>query len=61
MRERLPRGEHVPHPRITTGSGRSIVVESLGAAMALEVDGAPVGSTEAVTVDVTPAAFSLLL
>ena len=61
MRERLPRGAHVPHPRITTTSGRSVVIESLAAPVPLEVDGLPAGNTPAVTVDVTPAAFSLLL
>jgi hypothetical protein len=61
MRERLPRGEQVPHPRITTASGRSILIESLGAPVPLEVDGLPAGNTPAVSVDVAPAAFSLLL
>ena len=38
MRERLPRGEQVPHPRIGTTSGRRILIESLAAPVALEVD-----------------------
>jgi len=61
MRERLPRGEQVPHPRIATTNGRSIVVDGLGRPVAVEVDGAPTGTTPTVSVTVTPAAFSLLL
>ena len=61
MRTRLPRGEQVPHPRITTTSGRAIVVESRGAPVALEVDGVALGRAASVRIDVTPNAFSLLL
>jgi hypothetical protein len=61
MRERLPLGEHVPHPRITTASGRTILIESLAAPVALEIDGVAVARATTVTVDVIPAAFSLLL
>ena len=61
MRERLPRGEQVPHPRITTASGRAILIEGLAAPVPVEIDRVVVAPAPTVTVDVTPAAFSLLL
>jgi YegS C-terminal NAD kinase beta sandwich-like domain len=61
MRERLPRGEQVPHPRITVTGGRGILVESLGAPIALEVDGISRDRAATVAVELIPGAFSLLL
>lgn len=61
MRDRLPRGEHVPHPRITVASGRTILVERLAAPFALEVDGVPRDRVTTLTVELNPEAFSLLL
>jgi diacylglycerol kinase family enzyme len=61
MRARLPRGEHVPHPRITVAGGRTIVVDSLASPFPVELDGVPCDRSATVTVEVTPSAFSLLL
>lgn len=60
MRRRLPGAAHLPHPRIHTGSGRSVLVHGVRPA-ALEVDGArrgPVGSVRAV---LRPGAYRLLV
>jgi len=61
MRERLPLGAHVPHPRIRTASGRRIEVEAIGSPRRVEVDGAVVGRASEVTVTVVPAAFTLVV
>jgi hypothetical protein len=61
MRERLPLGVHLPHPRIRTASGRRIEVEAMGSSRSLEVDGAVVGRAKNVVVTVVPAAFTLLV
>jgi hypothetical protein len=61
MRERLPLGVHLPHPRIRTASGRRVEVQAMGSARPLEVDGVAVGSASEVAVAVTPAAFTLLV
>ena len=61
MRERLPLGVHLPHPRIRTASGRRIEVEAMGSARSLEVDGAVVGRVANVVVSVVAAAFTLLV
>jgi hypothetical protein len=61
MRERLPLGVHLPHPRIRTASGRRIEVRAMGSARSLEVDGAVVGSVTDVAVTVVAAAFTLLV
>jgi len=61
MRARLPQGEQVPHPRISTTGGRAIAVHSLGAPVPVEVDGVALERAASVHIDVTPNAFSLLL
>jgi hypothetical protein len=60
MRERLPRGDHVPHPGITIVSARSVRIEWTGE-QALEVDGYPVGRRRALEVAVVPNALRLLV
>jgi len=60
MRRRLPGAAHLPHPRIHTASGRSVLVRGARPA-ALEVDGTrrgPVGSLRAV---LRPGAYRLLV
>ena len=61
MRERLPLGAHLPHPRIRTASGRRIEVEAIGSPRPLEVDGVVAGRASEVAVTVVPAAFTLLV
>jgi hypothetical protein len=61
MRARLPRGEHVPHPRIATTSGQDVLVESLVSAIPVEIDGLGRGRATAIRVEVTPEAFFLLV
>jgi hypothetical protein len=61
MRERLPLGVHLPHPRIRTASGRRIEVQAIGAPRPLEVDGVVAGRVSEVAVTVVPAAFTLLV
>ena len=43
MRERLPLGVHLPHPRIRTASGRRVEVQAMGSPRPVEVDGVAVG------------------
>jgi hypothetical protein len=61
MRERLPLGVHLPHPRIRTASGRRIEVQAMGSARSLEVDGVVVARATNVAVSVVAAAFTLLV
>jgi hypothetical protein len=61
MRSRLARGEHLPHPRITTTSGRTVVVEAVGGPFPVEIDGVGRGRARAVTAKVVPDAFSVLV
>jgi hypothetical protein len=61
MRARLRSGSHVPHPDITTRRARSVVVRC-GRGVGVEVDGkAAVKGATAVSVDVVPSAFRLLI
>ncbi len=59
MRRRLPRGVHVPHPRIVTGTGRTVRVDMLGATV--EHDGRPSPAWTGGEVAVVPAAVHLLV
>ncbi len=52
-RRRLPRNEHVPHPRIVTGSIRTQVWE-FGQPMRVSVDGADAGRARRIAVVVEP-------
>jgi hypothetical protein len=61
MRERLPLGAHLPHPRIRTASGRRIEVRAIGSPRPLEVDGVVAGRASEVAVTVVPAAFTLVV
>jgi diacylglycerol kinase family enzyme len=62
MRSRLPQGTHVPHPRITTASGRSVVVTVAGGRLLpLTVDGVAHDPVEELRVDLLPAALRLVL
>jgi hypothetical protein len=61
MRARLPRGVHVPHPRITTTSGRQVEVVVRRGTLPLTVDGVGRGRVARLTVAVLPAAIRLLL
>ncbi len=60
MRARLVAGEHVPHPRITTTSGRSVRI-STSRPVAWEVDGAPRAPIQDISVDVEPHVCTLLV
>lgn len=61
MRARLRSGSHLPHPQITTRRGRSVSVRC-GRAVPLEVDGnATAKKARAVSVEVVPAAYRLLI
>jgi hypothetical protein len=62
MRERLPSGTHVPHPRISTATGREVVVHIAGRGFPIRVDGVPGNRPVTdLTVAVVPAALRLLL
>jgi YegS C-terminal NAD kinase beta sandwich-like domain len=60
MRSRLPQGVHVPHPRITTGSGRSVLVTVAGG-FPLEVDGVACDTQDRLHLHVEPGALRLRL
>jgi diacylglycerol kinase family enzyme len=61
MRSRLPQGVHVPHPRITTASGREVEIHVEGRPVPLTIDGVDRGSVSDLTVGVIPAALRLVL
>jgi diacylglycerol kinase family enzyme len=61
MRHRLPQGAHLPHPRITTGTGREVEIHVEDGRMPLTVDGVERGSVSEVTAGVIPAALRLVL
>jgi hypothetical protein len=61
MRARLPRGEHVPHPRIRSASGSAIEVWAAEGIRRLEVDGVARSPVTEATVTVRPGAFTLLV
>jgi hypothetical protein len=60
MRARLPHGTHVPHPRITARPGRHVDVVAAAPA-ALEVDGEARPPVRALSVEVVPNAYRLLV
>jgi hypothetical protein len=62
MRARLPQGTHLPHPRITTASGQSVVVTVAGGRLLpLTVDGVAHDPTDELRVDLIPNAIRLVL
>lgn len=60
MRRRLPGAVHVPHPRITTAAGRSVVVAT-GRPEPLEVDGRGRGRVRRLRTDTRAGAYRLLV
>jgi hypothetical protein len=62
MRERLPSGSHVPHPRITTASGREVTVHVEGRGFPIRVDGVHANQPVSdLAVAVVPGALRLLI
>ena len=60
MRVRLPTGDHVPHPRIRTGSAREVEIRA-ARALPLEVDGMTRPDGPGLRLEVVPGAYRLLL
>lgn len=60
MRRRLADATHVPHPRIATSSGKSLLVERAPSGP-LEVDGAARGRRGRLRAEVLPEAYRLLV
>ncbi len=61
MRARLPQGVHLPHPRITTTTGRQVEVHVRDGRMPLTVDGVVHEPVADLTVALMPGALRLLL
>jgi hypothetical protein len=61
MRARLPQGVHLPHPRITTTTGRQVEVHVRDGRMPLTVDGVAHEPVADLAVALMPAALRLLL
>jgi hypothetical protein len=60
MRDRVRRGEHLPHPHIKQMVGRRVEILGADRALALEIDGVAEPATRRVVVEMVPEAFSLL-
>jgi hypothetical protein len=61
MRARAPRGAHVPHPRITTTTGRAVEVHVEGGRLPLEIDGIAREPVSDLTARVLPGVLRLML
>jgi hypothetical protein len=61
MRARLPQGVHLPHPRITTATGRDVEIHVRDRRLPLRIDGVAHGSYRDLTVSVIPGALRLML
>ena len=61
MRARLPRGAHVPHPRIVATGGRRVEVELETGPLTLTTDRVPVGTARRLSVAIVPGAVRLLV
>lgn len=61
VRRRLASGTHLPHPRITTTSGRSVTIEAVGRPWPVRIDGRPVGRRSDLRIDLVGAAYRLLI
>jgi hypothetical protein len=61
MRTRLPQGAHLPHPRITTATGREVEVRLVGGRAPLWIDGVARDAVSDLTVTVIPGALRLAL
>ena len=60
MRARLATGAHLPHPRISSRTGRRVEVRS-SRELALEIDGEAAPPVTELTAEVVPAAYRLLI
>jgi len=61
MRRRLPTGTHLPHPRITTTTGRSVEITAPDGGVPVTVDGRPAGRVDRLTASVRHPALRLLI
>jgi diacylglycerol kinase family enzyme len=61
MRARLPQGVHLPHPRITTATGRDVEIHVRDGQLPLTIDGVDRGSVPDLAVGVIPGALRLML
>jgi hypothetical protein len=61
MRARLPQGVHLPHPRITTATGRRVEIHVQGGRLPLTIDGVAHASVADLTVTLIPGALRLML
>jgi len=61
MRARLPTGTHLPHPRITTTTGRDVTVHVTGRALPVALDGRPLGRIRSLDLSVRHPALRLLV
>ncbi len=61
MRNRLPQGVHLPHPRIPTTTGREVEIHVGDGRLPLTVDGVRHDSVSELTVRVIPAALRVVL
>jgi diacylglycerol kinase family enzyme len=61
MRARLPQGIHVPHPRITSATGRTVELHVERGRLPLAIDGVGHEPVSDLTVEVIPGALRLVL
>lgn len=61
MRERLPQGVHLPHPRITTTIGRQVEIHVRDGRLPLTIDGLAHDPVADLTVTLIPGALRLML
>lgn len=61
MRRRLATGTHLPHPRITTTTGRSVQITARDGAVPVAVDGRDAGRVERLSASVRHPALRLLI
>jgi diacylglycerol kinase family enzyme len=61
MRNRLPQGVHLPHPRIFTTTGREVEILVERGRLPLTIDGVGHDSVSEMTVGVIPAALRIVL
>jgi YegS C-terminal NAD kinase beta sandwich-like domain len=60
MRSRLPLGVHLPHPRITTATGREVAVHVESGRLPVTIDGVAHDPVADLTVTLVPAALRLM-
>ena len=61
MRARLPQGVHLPHPRITTTTGRQVEIHVEDGRLPLTIDGVAHEPVADLTVTLIPGALRLML